>query len=73
MYKVTAKFRDKYNPSKVYQIGEAFDSKDKARIDDLIKRGLIKEEKDAEKPEKEKGKGKGKAPADADGEGDKDA
>lgn len=41
MYKVISPFRDKYIPSKVYQVGETFNSDDENRIRDLLNRKLI--------------------------------
>lgn len=41
MYKVISPFRDKYNPGKVYQVGETFNSDDENRIRDLLNRKLI--------------------------------
>jgi len=41
MFKVISPFRDKYNPRKVYQVGEPFHSDDEERIKDLLNRKLI--------------------------------
>lgn len=41
MYKVISIFRDKYNPQKLYKVGDKFEAEDKNRIKDLISRRLI--------------------------------
>lgn len=41
MFKVLSPFRDKYNPKKVYQVGELFHSDEEERIQDLLNRKLI--------------------------------
>ncbi|WP_147402726.1 hypothetical protein [Caldibacillus debilis] len=41
MYKVISPFRDKFNPEKIYHVGDPFESDDKERIADLISRKLI--------------------------------
>jgi len=40
-FKVISPFRDKYNLSKIYQVGETFESEDEVRIKDLLDRKLI--------------------------------
>lgn len=55
MYQVISRFRDKYNPNRIYEIGDTFESNDKKRIKDLINRKLIakadKESSNSEKPD----------------------
>ena len=42
MVEVTKKFRDKNDHKVVYNIGDKLDWKDKARIEDCSKRGLVR-------------------------------
>lgn len=54
MLKVLHAFVDKYDPEKVYNIGEIIEIEDKERIKDMIARKLVEETKDKVDAEKVK-------------------
>lgn len=43
MLEVIQAFVDKYNPEKIYRIGEKIKIEDKERVQDMIERKLVKE------------------------------
>ena len=49
MLEVIQAFVDKYNPEKIYRVGEKIKIEDKERVQDMIERKLVKEVKEVEK------------------------
>lgn len=49
---VTAPFEDKYDRSYEYKVGQTIDWSDQERINDCVKRGLIKIVPEEEKPKR---------------------
>lgn len=54
MLEVIQAFVDKYNPEKIYRIGEKIKIEDKERVQDMIERKLVKEIKEVEEVKKVK-------------------
>lgn len=49
MLEVIQPFVDKYNPEKIYRIGEKIKIEDKERVQDMIERKLVKEVEEVKK------------------------
>lgn len=57
MLKVLHAFVDKYDPEKVYNIGEIIEIEDKERIKDMITRKLVEEVKEQKPKTRQRTKG----------------